>query len=153
MAIANENYDVGGTGGAIFASNPAAAAGGKPRMPKPGPKDSEEVGDSYKPPPGLPDWKQPSYDDDDRIDPEKYKGNKPINPILARFFPDPVQQGLALAKFFYFFFFASFGSLFPLMGVYFKQLGMDAAQCGFLVGVRPIVEYLSTPFWNKIADK
>jgi hypothetical protein len=29
---------------------------------------------------------------------------------------------------FYFFFFAAFGSLFPLISVYFKQLGMDAAQ-------------------------
>jgi hypothetical protein len=72
---------------------------------------------------------------------------------FPRFFPDPVQQGLALAKFFYFFFFGAFGSLFPLLAVYFKQLGMDAAQCGFLIGVRPIIEYLATPFWNKIADR
>ena len=70
-----------------------------------------------------------------------------------RFFPDPIQQALAVAKTFYFFFFAAFGSLFPLMAVYFKQLGMDAAQCGFLIGVRPIIEYLATPFWNKISDR
>ena len=30
---------------------------------------------------------------------------------------------------------------------------MDAAQCGFLIGVRPIVEYLATPFWHGISDR
>ena len=53
----------------------------------------------------------------------------------------------------HFFFYGAFGSLFPLMGVYFKQMGMDAAQAGLLSGIRPIVEYLAIPFWNKIASK
>ncbi len=149
MAIANENYDVGGTGGAIFASNAAAA---QPRRP-PQQVSGGGVGDDYRPPPGLPDWKQPSLeDDDDRIPPEA-PAPGPFANVLGRFFPDSVQQGLALAKFFYFFFFAAFGSLFPLLAVYFKQLGMDAAHCGFLIGVRPIIEYLATPFWNQMADK
>ena len=65
MAIANENFNVGGTGGALFTSPAAAAQGGAKRGPRPG---EEAVGDDYKPPPGLPGWKQPSYDDDDRID-------------------------------------------------------------------------------------
>ena len=73
--------------------------------------------------------------------------------FLSRCFPDPTQAGLAVAKTFYFFFYGAFGSLFPLMGVYFKQLGMDAAQAGLLSGVRPIVEYLAIPFWNQIASK
>ena len=30
---------------------------------------------------------------------------------------------------------------------------MDAAQAGMLAGVRPMIEYLATPFWNKIANK
>lgn len=114
------------------------------------------MGDSYKPPPGVAGWKEANLgeDDDDRIDPAQLKaGTRSSTNIMGRFFPDPVEQGLALAKFFYFFFFAAFGSLFPLMAVYFKQLGMSAAQCGFVIGVRPIIEYIATPFWNKMADK
>ena len=148
MSMSNENYDAGGTGGAIFAD------AGATKGPKPG---EEAIGDDYVAPGGLPSWKQPSFDDDDRVDPAKFKaGNVKsgmAGTLLSRFFPDPVQQGLALAKFFYFFFFAAFGSLFPLMAVYFKQLGMDASQCGFLIGIKPIIEYLATPFWNKMADK
>ena len=30
---------------------------------------------------------------------------------------------------------------------------MDAAQCGLLVGVRPIIEYLATPFWHGMSDR
>ena len=74
MAIANENYDVGGTGGALFASNPAqqgAPAGGK-RPGGGGAPAQAAGGDDYKPPPGIPGWKAPSFDDDDRIDPDKY---------------------------------------------------------------------------------
>ena len=146
MAIANENYEVGGTGAAIFSNNPPGT-GGPPRG------GQSSGGDEYKPPPGVPGWKQPSFDDDDRIDPDKYPepSSGPASTILSRCFPDPVQQGLALAKFFYFFFFAAFGSLFPLMAVYFKQLGMDASQAGFLIGIRPIIEYLATPFWNRLS--
>ncbi len=118
------------------------------RAPKPG---NEAMGDQYRPPPGVSGFKQPDFDDDDRIDPAALKAGK--SSWLSRFFPDPVQQGLALAKGFYFFFFAAFGSLFPLMAVYFKQLGMNAAQCGFLTGIRPIVEYIATPFWNSMAHK
>jgi hypothetical protein len=33
-----------------------------------------------------------------------------------------MSQGLFVAKLFYFFFFAAFGSLFPLISVYFKQV-------------------------------
>ena len=62
-------------------------------------------------------------------------------------------QDLLIAKIFYFFFFSAFGSLFPLMGVYFKQLGMNPLQCGILSGLRPIVEYLAVPFWVGFAEK
>ena len=134
MSIANENYDTGGTGGAIFAG-PQGAVPSK----VPGPQ-SQPMGDSYVAPKGLPNWKQPSYDEDDRVDPSKYPEPKsgPAASFLSRCFPDPTQASLAVAKCFYFFFYAAFGSLFPLMGVYFKQIGMDAAQAGFLSGIRPI---------------
>lgn len=65
----------------------------------------------------------------------------------------PVDQELIIVKSFYFFFYSAFGSLFPLMGVYFKQMGMNAGQCGILVGCRPFVEFLSAPFWGNLADR
>lgn len=60
---------------------------------------------------------------------------------------------LLLSKAFYFFFYAAFGSLFPLMGVYFKQMGMSSVQSGILTGVRPFIEIFSAPFWVGFADR
>lgn len=56
-------------------------------------------------------------------------------------------------KTFYFFFYSAFGSLFPLMGVYFKQMGMNPLQGGLLIGIRPFVEFVSAPFWGSYADR
>ena len=64
-----------------------------------------------------------------------------------------VNYDLLVSKTFYFFFFAAFGSLFPLLGVYFKQLGMNATQCGIIIGFRPFIEFCSAPLWGGIADK
>ncbi|XP_033344660.1 major facilitator superfamily domain-containing protein 6 isoform X2 [Bombus vosnesenskii] len=64
-----------------------------------------------------------------------------------------VDQELLTVKTFYFFFYSAFGSLFPLMGVYFKQMGMNAGQCGLLMGLRPFIEFLSAPFWGSLADR
>ena len=60
---------------------------------------------------------------------------------------------LRISKAFYFSFFAAFGSLFPLLAVYFKQLGMNSVQTGFLIGVRPFIEIFSAPFWGSLADR
>ncbi|KAJ8307027.1 hypothetical protein KUTeg_015111 [Tegillarca granosa] len=64
-----------------------------------------------------------------------------------------INKDLLICKLFYFFFFAAFGSLFPLLAIYFKQLGMNPTQSGILIGFRPFVEFLSAPFWGGIADK
>lgn len=64
-----------------------------------------------------------------------------------------LNQDLLIAKTFYFFFFSAFGSLFPLLAVYFKQMGMNPTQSGFLIGVRPFVEFLAAPFWGSMADR
>ena len=61
--------------------------------------------------------------------------------------------GFIIPKIFYFFFFCAFGSFFPLMAIYFKNLGFTAGQAGILIGVRPFVEFCSTPIWAKIIDK
>jgi len=71
-----------------------------------------------------------------------------VNQFLVQVNPD-----LFISKLFYFFFYSAFGSLFPLMAVYFKQLGMNPIQAGTLIGVRPFVEYISAPFWASIADR
>lgn len=64
-----------------------------------------------------------------------------------------VNRDLLVSKMFYFFFYSAFGSLFPLMGVYFKQLGMNPSQVGILTGVRPFIEIFSAPFWNNLAER
>lgn len=64
-----------------------------------------------------------------------------------------VNKDLLYCKLFYLFFFGAFGSLFPLMGIYFKQLGMNASQTGLLMGFRPFIEFLSAPFWGSLADR
>nr|XP_027235101.1 major facilitator superfamily domain-containing protein 6-like isoform X2 [Penaeus vannamei] len=72
---------------------------------------------------------------------------------LIDMFCNNVNQELLFAKTFYFFFFSAFGSLFPLMAVYFKQMGMNPLQTGFLIGIRPFVEFIAAPFWGSIADR
>ncbi|XP_042149483.1 major facilitator superfamily domain-containing protein 6-like [Ixodes scapularis] len=64
-----------------------------------------------------------------------------------------INQDLLVSKTFYFFFFSAFGSLFPLLAVYFKQMGMNATQSGLLIGIRPLVEFISAPMWGGIADR
>ena len=64
-----------------------------------------------------------------------------------------VNKELLCCKLFYFFFFGAFGSLFPLLAIYFKQLGMNASQGGILMGFRPFIEFLSVPFWTGLADR
>lgn len=63
------------------------------------------------------------------------------------------QRDLVIARLFYIFYFASFGSLFPLLAIYFKQLGMNASQAGLLLGTRPLVEFAARPFWSSFANK
>ncbi|KAI2806839.1 Major facilitator super domain-containing protein 6 [Blomia tropicalis] len=71
-----------------------------------------------------------------------------INQFLMMINPD-----LFVSKLFYFFFYSAFGSLFPLMAVYFKQLGMNPIQAGILIGIRPFVEFIAAPFWSSLADR
>lgn len=56
-------------------------------------------------------------------------------------------------KAFYFLFFAGFGSTFPYLTIYFKQMGLTASYVGTLSGVRPLVQFISGPFWAYLADK
>ena len=56
-------------------------------------------------------------------------------------------------KAFYFLFFAGFGSTFPYLTIYFKQIGLTASYVGTLSGIRPLVQFVSGPFWAYLADK
>ena len=83
----NDNYNTGGTGAALFAGKSADAANGQVQTHFTSPNlttalkifvcpspyffltdISQTIGDEYKAPVGLPEWKQPSFDDDDRVD-------------------------------------------------------------------------------------
>lgn len=57
-------------------------------------------------------------------------------PNLLDSLPSNVNRTLLYAKLFYFWYFAAFGSLFPLMSIYFKQMGMGPSYCGILMGFR-----------------
>lgn len=64
-----------------------------------------------------------------------------------------VNNDLLVSKVFYFFFYAAYGSLYPLLPVYYKQLGMSPSQSGLLVGIRYFIEFCSAPFWGVVADR
>ncbi|XP_069471772.1 major facilitator superfamily domain-containing protein 6 isoform X2 [Ambystoma mexicanum] len=64
-----------------------------------------------------------------------------------------INNDLLVSKVFYFFFYAAYGSLYPLLPVYYKQLGMSPSQSGFLVGIRYFIEFCSAPFWGVVADR
>ncbi|XP_062845793.1 major facilitator superfamily domain-containing protein 6-A [Trichomycterus rosablanca] len=64
-----------------------------------------------------------------------------------------VNHHLLVSKVFYFFFYAAYGSLHPLLAVYYKQLGMNPSQSGLLVGIRYFIEFCSAPFWGVVADR
>ncbi|XP_071788425.1 major facilitator superfamily domain-containing protein 6-like [Asterias amurensis] len=73
---------------------------------------------------------------------KRYKGY-----CYGRLNPD-----LLLCKIFYFTFYGSYGSLYPLIAIYFKQLGLTATESGILVGIRPFVEFCAAPMWGAVAD-
>lgn len=64
-----------------------------------------------------------------------------------------INNYLLISKVFYFFFYSAYGSLYPLLPVYYKQLGMSPTQSGLLVGIRYFIEFCSAPFWGFIADR
>uniref|UniRef100_A0A4W4FQ56 Major facilitator superfamily associated domain-containing protein n=1 Tax=Electrophorus electricus TaxID=8005 RepID=A0A4W4FQ56_ELEEL len=64
-----------------------------------------------------------------------------------------INQNLLISKVFYFFFYAAYGSLYPLLPVYYRQLGMNPSYSGLLVGIRYFIEFCSAPFWGVVADR
>lgn len=64
-----------------------------------------------------------------------------------------INTHLLVSKVFYFFFYAAYGSLHPLLAIYYKQLGLSASRSGLLVGIRYFIEFCSAPFWGVVADR
>ncbi|XP_058237490.1 major facilitator superfamily domain-containing protein 6-A isoform X3 [Hemibagrus wyckioides] len=64
-----------------------------------------------------------------------------------------INRYLLVSKVFYFFFYAAYGSLHPLLAVFYKQLGMNPFQSGLVVGIRYFIEFCSAPFWGVVADR
>ncbi|XP_022806040.1 major facilitator superfamily domain-containing protein 6-like, partial [Stylophora pistillata] len=56
-------------------------------------------------------------------------------------------------KAYYFFFYAAIGSSFPYLMLFFKQLGLNAAQAGILSGVKLFSEAIGGPLWGTIGEK
>ncbi|XP_072173908.1 major facilitator superfamily domain-containing protein 6-like [Diadema setosum] len=63
-----------------------------------------------------------------------------------------IDVNLLMCKAFYFLFYGAYGSLYPLLAVYFKQLGLNASQSGLLIGIRPFIEFCAAPLWGGLAD-
>lgn len=72
---------------------------------------------------------------------------------FVHLFGREIPRELFFTRLFYLLYFASYGSLFPLLAIYFKQLGMSAAQTGVLIGFRPLIEFIACPFWSSFSDK
>lgn len=64
-----------------------------------------------------------------------------------------VERKLIPAKFFYFFYFSSLGSLLPYLALYFKQMKLTPSQVGILMGLKPFVEFICTPLWGTFVDR
>ncbi|EEB15289.1 conserved hypothetical protein [Pediculus humanus corporis] len=139
------NYDYGGGYGQQSGSSESYNQGGYM---------TRQMSAGVKPPRPMVDPNETG-----EVDPEKYGPAKDATHKIRgksdvlEFLFGSVDQELLMVKTFYFFFYSAFGSLFPLMGVYFKQMGMNAGHCGLLIGTRPFVEFLSAPFWGSYADR
>ena len=64
-----------------------------------------------------------------------------------------IDSQLVPFKVFYFIFFAGFGASFPYLPLYFKQLGLSASLVGLLAGIRPLIQFIGSPFWSFLADR
>lgn len=58
-----------------------------------------------------------------------------------------------VSKLFYLFYFSAFGSIWPYLSLYFKQLFLSPRQLGILVAVRCLVQFIFTPVWGALADR
>lgn len=87
------------------------------------------------------------------VPPEQPPASKPDSIDCCERMCLRINSHLLVSKVFYFFFYAAYGSLHPLLAVYYKQLGLSASRSGLLVGIRYFIEFCSAPFWGVVADR
>ncbi|EDO37839.1 predicted protein [Nematostella vectensis] len=63
-----------------------------------------------------------------------------------------VNKELLVPKLSFFFFFMATGAFLPYLGVYYKQLWLNARESGILLGIRPFIKMLCSPLWGVITD-
>lgn len=66
---------------------------------------------------------------------------------------EKINKKRLVSKMFYFFYFSAFGSLWPYLALYFKQLFISPRQLGVLVAIRSSLQFVFTPIWGAFADK
>ena len=64
-----------------------------------------------------------------------------------------VNRERLVSKAFYLFYFSAFGSLWPYLALYFKQIFISPKQLGIIVATRSLMQFLFTPIWGALADK
>lgn len=64
-----------------------------------------------------------------------------------------IERKLIPAKLFYFLYFSSLGALLPYLALYYKQMKLTPSQVGILMGLKPFVEFVCTPFWGAFVDR
>eukprot|EP00794_Sanderia_malayensis_P003021 gene3021-3479_t len=64
-----------------------------------------------------------------------------------------INRAYLVPKGFFFFFYASNGTLMPYLTLFFKQLGLTAGQVGVVAGMKPYIAFIFIPIWGYIADK
>ena len=89
----------------------------------------------------------------EKVLPEKQEDDEDMRTKLLCFNFRSLNRKLLVSKVFYFCYWGAVGSFFPLLGVYFKQLGMNPYLSGILVGCRPMVEFFSAPLLGSLADR
>lgn len=63
-----------------------------------------------------------------------------------------INTRLLAPKLFYFFWFAAFGSLIPFVGLYYREIGLDLAQIGWLASLSGLTQLMVAPIWGVLAD-
>ena len=64
-----------------------------------------------------------------------------------------VNRKRLVSKAFYLFYFSAFGSLWPYLALYFKQIFLSPKQLGIIVATRSLMQFVFTPVWGALADK
>lgn len=54
---------------------------------------------------------------------------------------------------YYFFFFVSFGGLYPLLPLYLQEQGLSGREIGMIVAIGPLMTVLFQPIWGMICDR